>query len=102
MSRLPWRLLALCWVMVCWPASVNGDYTPPCHLHPPATAKPAKPPQPLDFYDRYEACSQQNQWRFSGLGRCHCSFGNLPGAGQFPMEKRVPIGAGVRRDSELP
>ena len=99
MSRV-WGMLCLLSVAVWCPAGL-GASSPRCHLPPPDAKNQESPQIRLETYDTYEACNQDNKRRFSGLGRCHCSFGNLPGAGLPPMEKNYPMGPGDNWNGEM-
>ncbi|TVT51321.1 MAG: hypothetical protein FHK82_16105 [Sedimenticola thiotaurini] len=77
--------------MLCWPGWVIAAPVASCHLHHPSAGDRQSPRRQLETYPTYEACEQGNRWRYSGLGRCHCGFGNLARIQEFFQERSMPM-----------
>ena len=63
-----------------------------CHLHPPGS-EPTEDVSQLQKFNSARDCFQENRQRYSGQGRCHCSFSRFP-------SKRLPFNRGNREQND--
>ena len=75
------------------PAFANESNKPFCHLHPPGAETTEDAAQLIKFKSSSD-CFKANRLRYSGKGRCHCSFRF------FSNSKRLPFNRGNREQDE--
>ena len=100
------KVLLLITLSYSWPLISTAG--PICHLHAPDSdpANKDDPSQWLQIYETHKnnlkACERDNARRFSGQGRCYCSFSKIPGLRSPSLNKTTPVDPGEGVNQQIP